>query len=624
MKPGPDGGVSRLETELDRHWLNWTLVAWLAVCTFFIWQKQGVILSLGLGDTDDNMRLMQVRALLAGQGWYDLTNYRLDPALGGLNIHWSRLCDLPIAGLILLFKPFIGVAAAEKWACGIAPMLPLGVTLTGLSLTVRRLIDPRAWPVAVVVLLTSCTLTMSMYMPMRIDHHGWQIAALAMTVAGLADPGRARGGAVVGISSAFSLTIGLEMLPYCAMAGAIIGLRWVWDRGEARRMQIYAVTLAGVSALGFALFTSNANMAMRCDALTPVWLSTVTVAGALLFILSLVNPQERWMRLAMGAAAGAAIAAGFALLFPQCLGRPEGVSPELARIWLNNVREARPIYRLSWDNQLTTAAMPVIGLIGSAVAAWRARGTDRAVGWATIALFTAFSGATLLWQVRTGPAAQMLGVPGSTALIWLIVPWCLSSRQMLMRVVGSVAAFLVVSGLFAGFVVKWMPRAPAASGGGTSSNRAYGACTSLAALRQLDAIPAATMFTHVDMGPRLVTLTHHDGVAGPYHRNERAILDVHHAFMGSAAQFRPIAKAHGAAYLLTCPNMAETTLYTARSKNGFYAQLRDGRIPKWLTPVALPATSPFKLWRIDYAAPDEAVRAPAGERHQPAPPPGHP
>ena len=599
-------GGSRLQTELDRYWLNWTLVAWLGVCIYFLWAKQGQIQWLSLGDTDDNMRLMQVRALLAGQGWYDLTNYRLDPALGGLNIHWSRLVDLPIAGLILLLKPFIGTVAAEKWACGIAPLLPLAITMTGISLATRRLIDPRVWPVALVILVASCAATMSMYWPMRIDHHGWQRAALAMTVAGLLDPKQRCGGAVVGVSSAFSLTIGLELLPYCAMAGVIIGLRWVWDGGEARRMQVYGVTLAGVSALGFALFASNANQAMRCDALTPVWLSTVTVAGVLLFLLSLVRSDRREIRLALGALAGAVIAGGFAMLFPQCLGRLEGVSPELQRIWLNNVREARPVYTQPYASIFTLTALPVIGAIGSLVAAWRARKTDKAIGWATIALFTLFAGATMLWQVRTGPAAQLLGVLGSTALVWMIVPWCLNNRRLMVRVLGSVAAFVVVSGLFAGYLVKWLPQ-DAAQPGSRQGNQANANCMSLTSMQMLDAVPAAIMFTHVDMGPRLVTTTHHDGVAGPYHRNGREILDVHHAFMGTPAQFRPIAKAHGAAYLLICPNLAETTLYRARSKNGFYAQLHRGKVPKWLIPVELPKNAPYRLWRIDYAAPDGPV-----------------
>src|SRR3546814_9579708 len=112
---------------------------WAGVVIWYVAQRWGAIHWLSLGDTDDNMRLMQVRGLLDGQGWYDLRQYRLNPP-GGFDIHWSRLVDLPIAGLILLFKPFVGNGEAERLACGIAPLLPLSITMGGVAFTVRRLV----------------------------------------------------------------------------------------------------------------------------------------------------------------------------------------------------------------------------------------------------------------------------------------------------------------------------------------------------------------------------------------------------------------------------------------------------------------------------------------------------
>lgn len=587
-----------LEQELSAHWLRWTLLAWGVIAGWYLWDRWGQVNALSLSDTDDNMRLMQVRALLDGQGWYDLRQYRLSPP-GGLDIHWSRLVDLPIAALILLFKPFTGTPMAERLACGIAPLFPLAVTMGALALTVRRLVAPVAWPLAIIILL-GCTSTMLMFVPLRIDHHGWQLACLALTVAGLADPRGARGGLIVGLSSAASLTIGLELLPYCAIAGAIVALRWVWDGGEVRRMQAYALSLAGGSTAGFALFASNANHAMRCDALTPVWLSVTIAAGVLLFGLSLLNPANRAVRLGLAAVAGAAIAGGFAALFPQCLSRPEGVSDELANTWLNNVREARPIYRHSFAMGFPIAVLPVIGIIGATVAAVRARSQDQLVGWVAIGLFTAFAGAMLLWQIRAGPAAQLLGVPGAVALAWIVVPWFLSHRWMPVRILGSAAAFLIVSGLFAGFVVKYV-KVDKPQKSRAVVARANARCASAVGMSLLDrTLPPSTLFTHVDLGPRLIVMTHHKGIAGPYHRNERAILDVHHAFTGTPEAFRPIARRYGAQYLLVCPNMAETTIYRSRSPNGFYGQLAKGKVPAWLDPVKLPEKAPYRLWRIRY------------------------
>ena len=52
--------------QLDRHWLRLTLFAWAIITIWFVAQRWSAIHWLSLGDTDDNMRLMQVRALLAG------------------------------------------------------------------------------------------------------------------------------------------------------------------------------------------------------------------------------------------------------------------------------------------------------------------------------------------------------------------------------------------------------------------------------------------------------------------------------------------------------------------------------------------------------------------------------
>ena len=586
----------RLETELDRNWIRLTLIAWVVITAWYVWDGWQYIRWLSLGDTDDNMRLMQVRGLLAGQGWFDLTNYRLNPPTG-FNIHWSRIVDLPIAGLILFFRLFTTNAWAEKLACGIAPLIPLSITMLGIGATVRRLVDPRAWPLAIVFLLGTST-TMLMYLPERIDHHGWQLAMLSLTVAGLCDPRAMRGGLIVGLASAVSISIGLEMLPYAAFAGAILTLRWIWDRAEATRLAVYAVALAGGTAAGFAGFASYANYAMRCDALTPVYLATMVAAGVLLFALAWANPARRGVRLLLALVAGAVIVAGFVHFFPQCLGRPEQVSPELQRNWLDNVREAKPIYKHPFRLGFPMAALPIIGVIGVAVGAWRARRTPALLGWTCVALFVTFASLMLLWQARAAPAAQMLAVPGAVALAWLLIPYLQAQRSPLVRVLGTVAVILLVgSGLFAGLAFRFLP-IDRPTKRVQIIDRASGSCPTMTALSPLNRYPAQTIFSFVDLGPRIITITHHNAVAGPYHRNGDAILDVQHAFSGTPENFRAIAKRHGASLLLICPNMAESTIYRVRAPGGFYDQLAHRKTFDWLEPLPLPAKSPLRLWQI--------------------------
>jgi hypothetical protein len=581
--------------QLDRQWLRWTFAFWAGAIVWYLWQRWGVLYWLTLSDTDDNMRLLQVRAWMSGQEWFDLRQYRLNPP-DGLDIHWSRIVDLPLAGLILFFRLFTTPEWAERWAIGIAPLLPLGIVLVALALTARRLVAPRAWPLALVLMLGTSA-TMLMFMPGRIDHHGWQLAALAVTVAALADPSPRRGGALVGAAGAFSLGIGLEMLPYVAASGAVLALRWVWDRDEAPRLAAYGAALGLGTAAAYLGFASEANRALRCDALTPPWLTVMTAAGAALFVLARIGPRARWARFALAAAAGAIIAGGFAALFPQCLGRPEGVSDELARMWLNNVREAKPIYAHPLRNAVPMAMLPVIGLVGAIVATLASWRGPRFALWLPVTAFAAFAAAMLLWQVRAGPAAQLLAIPGTVALLWMATPWLIRRAPPAVRVIGIVAAFLIASGLLPSLVLRALP--------GTEPDRrtrivneANRRCPTLPSLRPLNRLTPAIVFTHVDLGPRLAVATHHRTITGPYHRNEAAILGVHRAFQGSDEQFLTIARRYGATYLLTCPNMAETTVYRARSPQGFYARLSAGQVPDYLEPVPLSPRSPLKLWRI--------------------------
>ena len=183
LKRKDDVPVERILAFLERHWKIIIIGAWLITCAWWAWQRWSNILTFNLGDTDDNMRMMQVRALLHGQDWFDLRQYRLNPPYGA-NIHWSRFVDLPIAGLILLLQPFVGGPKAQLIAAGIAPLLPYVILLFGVALTARRLIDNRSFFLPLLAMIVA-GLTNSMFMPERIDHHGWQLALLAVSIAGL-------------------------------------------------------------------------------------------------------------------------------------------------------------------------------------------------------------------------------------------------------------------------------------------------------------------------------------------------------------------------------------------------------------------------------------------------------
>ena len=587
---------SRAVELIECRWKLIVLLVWLGCGAWFIYQKWADIRWFGLGDTDDNMRIMQVRALLHGQGWFDLRQYRMNPPFGA-NIHWSRLVDLPIAGLILGLRPILGGPGAERWAVAIAPLLPYLLLLYSLALATRRLIDPRAYPLALLGIFFAGS-TNGMFMPERIDHHGWQLALLALSIAAIVDPKRLRGGLILGISSALSLAIGLEMIIYLALAGAAMVLFWVADRDDRERLGAYAVALAGGCTLGFLLFASYDNRNPVCDALSPVWLSDALLGGALMYALAWLSPADWKRRLALAVAAGAVIAAFHALAWPHCIQRLEGVSPEVDRLWLSHVKEARPVYRFGWRIATLIVALPVTGAIGWALLIWIRRKDPkrlRAVIGAAVPGFAA--SLLLLWQTRTGPAAQMMAVVGAAAIPWFLIPLFWRSKFPGVRVVGAVLIALIGAGAAVPFIFNFVPE-PKPNTRDAAIGKANRLCGSMWGLRPIALQPRGMVFTFVDLGPRLIAVTYHDAVTGPYHRNGQQIADVMNAWRGTADQAHALIAKYHSNYVLTCPDSSTTTIFLSEAPKGFYGQLQRGQVPNWLQPVDLPKDSPFRMWKV--------------------------
>ncbi|NWK95410.1 hypothetical protein DM806_06965 [Sphingobium lactosutens] len=610
-----------LSVHAARHWKWLTFLIWIVIAVSMIVSRWPAVHWLVLSDTDDNIRYVQVKDWLAGQGWYDLRQYRLDPP-GGANIHWSRIVDIPLAGLILFFRAFVDQGMADRLACGIAPLLPLLLLMLSLGFIGRRLAGPNGWFLAVLAPLAA-QMGLGMYGPMRIDHHGWQLALALTMLAGVIDGNRLRGGVMAGVSSALSIAIGMEMIVYLAAGGGLIALRWVFRPGAERRMLPYALSLAGATSLLYLLFASYANREMVCDALSPIWVAVFGAAGAGMVILSLA-PLRGWpVRLAAGAVVGGAVAAFFWLNWPQCLS-PYQISPELERLWLANIREAKPITAQAQSLVVPLLAVPVAGLIGLLWALWDSRrDSERLWAWATVGLMMLFSTALLFWQLRAGPAAQLLAIPPAAWAAHRLVAAVLTGTRRVRIAAGAGVALLAAIAcaypLYPQMVKfyqdatgnKPRPWRPSAVARTEAIKKANGRCRTLPALELLDQLPPATIFTMVDLGPRILATTHHSALAGPYHRNGATILDIHHAFDGPASDFRAIAAKHHATYLLICPDFPEGTIYQSRSPKGFYADLMRGKLPNWLAPVKLKTsmTMPYQLYWILYSAPGDKKAA---------------
>jgi hypothetical protein len=217
-------------------------------------------------------------------------------------------------------------------------------------------------------------------------------------------------------------------------------------------------------------------------------------------------------------------------------------------------------------------------------------------GWLLLAAVSIFSLLLAAVQTRAAVTAQAVAAPGAAALLHFGWQRIQRHGRMLVRVFGSVALFLGVSGLLPRLAINAATAeqdSAAARRIGASNER----CLDPRTMAALDRLPPATLFADVDLTAPLLLHTHHRALAGPYHRNGRVIADVMHAWAGRPEDGLAVARRYGATYVVTCGLNSEAQGYLRRAPGGLYASLLRNRPPSWLRPVALPGT-PWRVWRI--------------------------
>ncbi len=202
-------------------------------------------------DNDDGMRLVEVRDFLAGQGWFDLMQYRL--GVDGTLMHWSRLIDLPIAALIKFFGLFLAGEQAEAVALAIWPVSLIIPLMLAMAIAGRRIGGTPAMHMSLAMTALGVW-TSGRFMPGAIDHHNAQIGLVAMMTAMLLDEEhRAWSYVVAGLMAALAIAIGAETTPFVAAVCIVVALHWALE-GEAFRnaAKAFGLTLAlAISVLFF-------------------------------------------------------------------------------------------------------------------------------------------------------------------------------------------------------------------------------------------------------------------------------------------------------------------------------------------------------------------------------------
>jgi hypothetical protein len=560
---------------------------WLAlglsvlVAAMLLWR--GNHLDRTLGDTDDAMRLVMVRDLLAGRGWFDQHVWRLQPPYG-IDMHWSRLVDAGIAGLDGLLHTVMGPAQAERAARQVWPLLWIFPAVLGALVLARRIGGAAAVFVAAVLSILDVQLY-AQFLPGRVDHHDIQIT-LAVAAAAMATTRTRRSAWAVGagLATALGLAVGIETLAFLGFIGAAYGLRFATEPEEAGPARAYGLSLAGGTTLLFLAQTPPARWGVSaCDALTLNLIAGVLVAGAGLAVATLVRgtARARWSAVA---AAGALALAIYLLLDPACVSGPFGsVDPRLKPFWFDHIQELA-----SWpvlygrDRAAAVGCMVLYVLDGLAVAwlLWRERRTRDPATLLLCALLL-LAVVTSLKAYRMQDYASWFGAPAIAAAVAGLM-----QRYAKGRLVPLLVGAIVLAPSSLGAVAIVATAAPQSRIAKAVKGDAPGdddRCADAASYARLARLPRGLVLGEVDLGSYVLAYTPHSALSAPYHRMNWGIWTAHDALASPEAQAEAKVHALKATYVADC-----TTHRLRIPPGGLGRDLRNGRVPPWLNRLSAP------------------------------------
>jgi hypothetical protein len=606
----------------ERHYRSLIIAIWLMMSLLIFWVSRDAIANWKMGDPDDQLRLLQVRDWLAGQSWWDVTQYRMNLPDGG-PMHWSRFVDVPIAGMILLLQPFLGQYGAEQAAATLIPLLTYGAVLGVYAAAVRRIFGAVPALVAAAALFLILPVIVQLR-PMRIDHHGWQMLLFCIGLWALFDPRQSkRSAAILGAAMALWLEISVEGLPFAVMLIGLLALRWLlpsWRSVEENhgttdgggQLVTAALIFVGSVVVLFGATENWAQAANYCDGLSPFHLASaaavaaVLALGAALLHWNILKPLI-WTKLAICAAAAVAGAATLLSIAPQCAGDSFATLDPLVRsYWFDRGAEGLPLWKLPFD----MSAEPIFGLIAGAIGClWLWRGAVTPNNPIKISLILLFIGSMLVGSFvsRTIVYALLIGTLMLAPLAVALFAKADGSNTLLPRLGWRLLAVALLMPAITGQnLLALVPQKPVQISKAEQQKQAAflqaaRRCQSTSAARMLNRLPTTHIMAPLDSSPAILLFTRHRVVATGHHRNEAAMADVIRTFIGDADQAAAILKKRKIEFVLTCDGSFELEHYIDRHPSGFAAQIQKQNLPSWLIPQ--PDIGPFHLFKVEWSKP---------------------
>ena len=392
-------------------------LAWVMICALMLVTNYGSIAHAAFSRSRRRHAPDAGADLLAGQSWFDVHQYRVDAAAGGVPMHWSRLVDVPNCLGDLVFLIFHGAIHGGIVAAVVVPLFTFGFARCWPDGSAwdggarRRPCLPRDGPVSTADFTHEADADRPSRMADRL------LALLA--VSGLMARSPRLGGWMTGFALALWVSISVEGLPLAvaicgilrcagfATAGAAAGSSMSWVRSRS------ALPLSSSAHAALPIWCS---IAMRFRRFT--WRSSLGARP-----LHLACPGVSRSRVLASCAGWALIVAGGAIVFfaaPQCAGGGfVALDPLVGEFWYRSVGEGMPVWQQSPALALQILVPPLIGLFATLKLAANSSNWLRA-WWCDYALLL---GASLFVALFVARAGSVAGALAAVPLGWQISKW---------------------------------------------------------------------------------------------------------------------------------------------------------------------------------------------------------
>ncbi|WP_211216510.1 hypothetical protein [Yoonia vestfoldensis] len=533
-------------------------------------------------DNDDILRLVMVRDFIAGQGWFDMTQYRLLPP-DGVVMHWSRYVDLGVAAIIVPLSWLVSMDTAEQLAVTIWPTLIFTAHVAVIGFGTRRIFGDLAACFALAIMVIWPTSAYLHSGAGNIDHHNVQMLMMTLVAFALIWPNRVlAAGVIAGIAAAFSLAVGLEALPFIVVAGAIALVRHLVDRSQESRRFLVAFCLS----LGFAailFWLGQTAPALRgigkCDQLG---LPALSLIGVAVVASVLAGALSRFGSGIAFAAAVGATGVGVVLIWPwlaPCIDGPYGALPaDLQSFISTRITEAQPAYRFLRNNPagFVVFTLPILMVVIAGAILIRRGGTPRAA-LVVLWVLSLLGLAMVLYQMRTViMAAAVIPILGGIVIAQALEVY-LRTRAPGAAVIWLALATMIISPT----LIAQQIRIFMAEDDDEPRPELAEECRGYQALAGLNAVPKGRFITPMNIGPSVLWATHHEVMSAGYHVDPTILINSLQPYQLPEDEMAAFLRASGANLLLMC---ADTTY-----ENDFPTALAAGAQVDWLRPVAVEA-----------------------------------